>query len=100
MLRNERRRILKLALGQRWPVVAGLGGWAEAGALLSYSADNQANYRRAAYYVDRILKGAKPGDIPFEQPSTFEFVVNLKTAKTLGLTMPPEIMVRATRVIE
>jgi putative ABC transport system substrate-binding protein len=99
-LRNERRRIVKLALAQRWPVVAGAGGWAEVGALLTYSVDSLANYRRAAYYVDRILKGAKPGDIPVEQPTTFEFVVNLKTAKALGLTMPPEIMVRATRVIE
>jgi putative ABC transport system substrate-binding protein len=100
MLRNERQRIGTLALAQRWPVVAGAGGWAEAGALITYSADIVANYHRAAYYVDRILKGAKPADLPIEQPTTFEFVVNLKTAKTLGLTMPAEIMVRATRVIE
>jgi putative ABC transport system substrate-binding protein len=57
-------------------------------------------HRRAAYYVDRILKGAKPSDIPIEQPMTFDLVVNMKTAKTLGLTMPPEIMIQATRVIE
>jgi putative ABC transport system substrate-binding protein len=100
MVRNERRRIVKLALAQRWPVVAGAGGWAEAGALLSYSADILANYRRAAYFVDRILKGTKPADLPIEQPTRFEFVVNLKTAKVLGLTMPPEIMVRADKVIE
>ena len=100
MLRNERQRIVKVALVQRWPMVAGAGGWADAGALLSYSADTLANYRRAAYYVDRILKGAKPSDLPIEQPMTFELVLNLKTAKALGLTMPPEIMVRATRVIQ
>lgn len=100
MLRSERRRIVKLAMVQRWPVVAGGGEWAEAGALLNYSADLLANYRRAGYYVDRILKGAKPGDLPIEQPMTFELAVNMKTAKLLGLSMPPEIMVRATRVIE
>jgi len=99
-LAAERRRIVKLALAQRWPVVAGRRKWAEAGALLSYSADTLVHYRRAAYYVDRILKGANPGDIPIEQPMTFEMVVNLKTAKVLGLTMPPEIMVQATRVIQ
>jgi putative tryptophan/tyrosine transport system substrate-binding protein len=85
MLRNERRRIVKLALARRWPVVAGAGvGWAEAGALLVYSADALANYRRAAYYVDKILKGAKPADLPVEQPTKFELVINLMTAKALG----------------
>jgi putative ABC transport system substrate-binding protein len=68
--------------------------------LLSYSPDALALCRRAAYHVDRILKGAKPGDLPIEQPTTFELTLNVKTAKALGLTMPPEIMVRATRVIE
>jgi putative ABC transport system substrate-binding protein len=100
MLRNERERIVKLALAQRWPVVAGQSAWAEAGALLSYSADNLANYRRAAYYVDRILKGAKPGDIPIEQPTKFELIVNMKTAKALGITMPQSLVVRADKVIE
>ena len=100
LLLTERRRIVGLALAQRWPVVGGQSEWPAAGALLSYGVDNMANTRRAAYYVDRILKGAKPGDISIEQPTTFELVVNLKTAKALGLTMPPEIMVRATRVIE
>ena len=100
LLVSERRRILKIALAQRWPVVAGSRAFAEGGALLSYGADGAASHRRAAYYVDRILKGAKPGDIPIEQPTTFEFVVSLKTAKALGLMKPPEIMVRATRVIE
>ncbi len=96
----ERRRIVQFALAQRWPVVAGPSVFAEEGALLSYSADNAERYRRVAYYVDRILKGAKPGDLPIEQPMTFELAVNMKTAKLLGLTLTPEIMVRATRVIE
>jgi putative ABC transport system substrate-binding protein len=68
--------------------------------LLAYGADTSEILRRAAYYVDRILKGTKPGDLPIEQPMTFQLVVNLKTAKALGLKMPPEIMVRATRVIQ
>ena len=95
----ERQRIVQFALSQRWPVVGG-AALAAAGALLSYSADASALYRRAAHYVDRILKGAKPADLPIEQPTRFELVVNLKTAKALGLTMPPEIMVQATRVIQ
>jgi putative ABC transport system substrate-binding protein len=96
---HERERILRFALSQRWPVVSS-GGWAAAGALLSYSADFSALYRRAAHYVDGILKGARPADLPIEQPMTFELVVNLKTAKALGLTLPPEIMVQATQVIQ
>ena len=97
---TERPRIVKLALARRWPTIAGAPEWAEAGALLSYGTDRVALHRRAAYYVDRILRGAKPGDLPIEQPMKFDLVVNLKTARALGLTMPPEIMVRATRVIE
>jgi putative ABC transport system substrate-binding protein len=100
MLRNEQRRVVNLALAQRWAVVAGQGEWAEAGALLSYSADILGNYRRAAYYVDRILKGAKPGDLPIEQPTKFELVINMKTAKALGLTIPQSLMLQADRVIE
>ena len=95
----ERQRILQFALSQRWPVISSVG-WGAAGALLSYSADVTALFRRAAHYVDRILKGAKPADLPIEQPTKFELVVNLKTAKALGLTLPPEIMVQATRVIQ
>ena len=97
-LNTQRTSILRLALAQNWPVVAG-SAFADERALLSYGADGAAIYRRAAHHVDRILKGAKPGDLPIEQPMTFELVVNLKTAKALQLTIPAEIMVRATRVI-
>lgn len=100
VLRVERRRIMTLAQAQRWPVVAGVIEFAEAGALISYGADVLANYRRAAYYVDKILKGTKPADLPIEQPTQFEFVLNLKSAKALGLTIPPTVLVQATRVIE
>ncbi len=100
MLRNERRRIMKLALARRWPVIVGQQEFAEEGALVTYSADRLANYRRAAYYVDRILKGVKPADLPIEQPTKFELVINLKTAKALKLEIPRELAVRATGVIE
>ena len=95
-----RQPILKFALAQRWPVVGGVNTYAEQGALFSYGADRAALSRRSAYYVDRILKGAKPSDLPIEQPTVFEMVINMKTAKALGITFPQTILVRATRVIE
>lgn len=100
MFNVEVRRVMKLALAHRWPVIAGPREFAEEGAILSYGSDYLASYRRAAYYVDRILKGAKPGDLPIEQPTKFELVVNLKTAKVLGITIPSSILVRADKVIE
>jgi putative ABC transport system substrate-binding protein len=100
IVRIERSLIVRLALTHRWPLIGGQGGWAHAGGLLSYSADVLATYRRAAYYVDRVLKGAKPGDLPIEQPTKFELVINLRTAKMLGLTIPQELLLRADQVIE
>ena len=92
--------IIQLARAQRWPVVGNVSSLARLGGLFTFGADTQALARRSAYDVDRILKGAKPGELPIEQPTTFRLVLNMKTAKTLGITMPPSMLVRATEVIE
>ncbi len=96
----HRLAVGKLALETRMPSVANGVNYVEAGALLSYSSLLGDNYRRAAHYVDRILKGAKPGDLPIEQPSRMQLVVNLKTAKALGITVPKSLLLRADRLIE
>ena len=97
---NARKRILELAEKQRIPVVGHRSEYAADGALLSYGALLSDQYRSSARLVDKILKGTSPAGIPVEQPTTFELAVNIKTAKALGLTMPPIIMVQATKVIE
>jgi ABC-type uncharacterized transport system substrate-binding protein len=94
-----RKQIVALAEKQRLPGMYFASEFVESGGLMSYSANNDAQYRRAAYYVDKILKGTKPGDIPVEAPAKFELVINLKTAKEMGLTIPPNVLARADRVI-
>jgi putative ABC transport system substrate-binding protein len=96
----NRARILDLAAQNRLLLVSGWGPWAAEGGLLSYGPDLDAVIRRSATYVDRILKGAKPSDLPVEQPTRFELVVNLKTAMAFGLTIPPSVLARADEVIQ
>jgi len=94
------KQILELAIKNRLPSMLEVSARVEAGGLMSYSADDAALFRRAAVYVDKILKGAKPGEIPVEQPTKFEFVINLKTAKQIGVTIPPTVLARADKVIK
>ena len=96
----NQKRIIGFALKNRLPSVYSRGEAVDAGGLLFYGADVADSYRRVAYYVDRILKGAKPTDLPVEQPTKFELVINLKTAKQIGLTIPPEVLARANRLIK
>jgi len=97
---TNRIQINSLALGARLPTLHGQKPYVEAGGLMSYGANVPDLFRRAADLVDKILRGAKPGDIPVEQPTKFELVVNLTTAKALGLTIPESFLLRADEVIE
>jgi putative tryptophan/tyrosine transport system substrate-binding protein len=100
LTQNQRKQIADFAARNRLPTMSGLREYVDDGGLLSYGADLADLYRRAAGYVDKIAKGAKPADLPVEQPTKFELVINLKTAKTLGLTIPPGIIAIADAVIE
>ena len=100
LLRSYQREIVVLGAKARLPVISAWRELPEAGGLMSYGTSVPAMFRRAAIYVDRILKGAKPADLPVEQATTFELVINLKTAKALGLTIPPSLLARADQVIE
>jgi putative tryptophan/tyrosine transport system substrate-binding protein len=97
---TNQKRIADLAARNRLPAIYPRGDYVESGGLMSYGPDQTEPYKRAAVMVDKILKGAKPADLPVEQPTKFELMINLKTAKTLGLTIPPVVMMRAEKVIK
>jgi ABC-type uncharacterized transport system substrate-binding protein len=97
---EERRRLAAVATQQRLPTMWYRREYVEAGGLMSYGTNYSDMYRRAALYVDKILKGAKPADLPVEQPTKFELVINLKTAKVLGMTIPQALLLRADQVIQ
>jgi putative tryptophan/tyrosine transport system substrate-binding protein len=96
---THQRRIVELAAKNRLPAIYPIREFVQAGGLMAYAPDRLEQYRRVAYYVDKILKGAKPADLPVEQPTKFEFVINLKAAKQIGLTIPPNVLARADKVI-
>jgi ABC-type uncharacterized transport system substrate-binding protein len=96
----ERKRIVELAIKYRLPAIYSEKAYVDDGGLMSYGADDTDLFRRAAHYVDKILKGAKPGDLPVQQATKFEFVINLKAAKQIGLTIPVRVLERANQVIK
>ena len=99
MFFNERRRLVDLAAKHQLPAVYPVRDFVDAGGLMSFGPNLADLFRRAATYVDKILKGAKPADLPVEQPTKFELVINLKTAKALGLTIPQSLLIRADELI-
>jgi ABC-type uncharacterized transport system substrate-binding protein len=100
LIATYRQRVVELAARSRLPAMYDNREIAESGRLMSYGVNNSDLYRRAAVYVDKILKGAKPADLPVEQPTKFEFMINLKTAKQIGVTIPPNVLARADKVIK
>ncbi len=100
LVNNNQKRTIDYALKSRLPSTYARREFADMGGLMSYGADLADSYRRVAYYVDRILKGTKPAELPVEQPMKFELAINLKTAKQIGLTVPPEVLARASRIIK
>ena len=100
MLWSYRKQIVALAAKRRLPAMYGFREFVDEGGLMSYGPDRVDHYRRTALYVDKILRGAKPADLPVEQPTKFELVINLKTAKALGLTVPQSLLLRADQVIQ
>ena len=97
---TARKQVVDLATKYRLPAVYGLREFAETGGLISYGPNIAHQFRRAAFYVDKIFKGAKPADLPVEQPTKFELVINMKTAKVFGLKIPPPLLQRADEVIQ
>jgi putative ABC transport system substrate-binding protein len=100
LMSNNQKRIVDFALKSRLATVYVRREFVDDGGLMSYGADLADSYRRVAYYMDKILKGAKPADLPVEQPTKFELVINQKTAKQIGLTIPPNVLARADKVIK
>ena len=98
-LSAHRKQLFELAVKNRLPAICDDPIWAEDGCLMSYGPDRRDMFRRTAVYVDKIFKGAKPADLPVEQPTKFELIINLKAAKQIGLTIPPNVLARADRVI-
>jgi len=97
---THRARLVEAVARRRLPAIYSLRGYVDVGALMSYGPDHPDLYRRAATYVDKILKGAKPADLPVEQPTKFELVINKRAAKAIGLTIPPSLLVRADQIVE
>jgi putative tryptophan/tyrosine transport system substrate-binding protein len=100
LINTQQRQVLDFAAKNRLPAMYQTSEWVEAGGLMSYAPNFTELWRRAADYVDKILKGAKPADLPVEQPKKFEFIINLKAAKQIGLTIPPNVLARADKVIK